>query len=112
MSLHFACRSATHRLSGRVLKASREVIRNRRHMSDAESTFAAGANAAAAGVKAGSWEDVIKELVRNEGVSLFLIASLGATVYGTGVKIEEYSGATKASIAKLSDETKASLAKL
>jgi len=102
-----------------VLKASKEVIRNRRHMSDAESTFAAGGNAAAAGGKDGSWENVIKDQVRNGGVSLLLLASLAASVHGTSVRIEKVSGETKANIAEtntkieqLSGETKASIEKL
>ena len=98
MSLHFACRSP-----GRVLKASREVIRGRRLLSDAESTStAAGANAAVAVGKGVSWESVAKDFVRNGGASFLATAGL---LVGLGSNLEKsITNQTTTSIGDLRDE--------
>jgi IMP dehydrogenase/GMP reductase len=142
MSLHFACRSATHRLSGRVLKASREVIRGRRLTSEAETTSTAAVAKAPVVVGKGvSWESVAKDVVRNGGASFVAFAGLLVAIttkvgetnaniekyFGetntnteklsnkikvTNMNIEKYFGETNANIEKLSSETKASMAEL
>jgi hypothetical protein len=124
MSLHFACRSATHRLSGRVLKASREVIRGCRLMSEAASTsIPGGANAPVAVGKGESWESVAKDVVRNGGASFVVIAGLlvGNTIrIGlTNANMEKYAGQTNTNIEKtnlkiekLSGETNLKMAEL
>ena len=116
MSLHSACHSTRLALSGRAfLKASREVMRSRRHMSDAESTTAVVANAAAAVVKDDSWQGVAKDMVRNGGGAFFMTASLlvGFNSYLERTITSETNssiGKTNQSIERLSSETKASIA--